>query len=163
VEPTSEAGAGRPCKLPGACRIVVEATTISKNGRFEPANVGAIWIETAGGQFVKTLATWGTLMLENVVAWERASSGNRIDAVSGATRRVHGPVQAVWNCTDSLEARVPDGRYLVCMSYADEVAPFFSDAALEPAHCVAFDHGPEPVDLSGAPGGGFDDIRIVSE
>jgi len=162
VSTASDAGSRVPCFLTGSCRMVAEVTTTTKKGLYGPANVGAIWVETSGGKFVKTLTRWGFITITNVVAWERASMGNTVDAVSGATRRIHGPIQATWNCTDAERNPVPHGSYLLCMSFIEQnVQPFFDAGSAYAPYCVPFEFAANPVDITAPSGGGFSDIRIV--
>lgn len=115
-----EAGTGI---VPTSCLFTFSVTTVSYNGRFEPRNVGAIWITDEGNAFVKTLATWGGPRLAAAIEWETVSGGNRVDAITSATRANAGPTTAEWNCTDTTEHPVPLGNYFVCVEFEEEVPP----------------------------------------
>jgi hypothetical protein len=140
--------------------MVVEAATTTRMGLFAPANVGAMWIESESGEFVKTLAAWGRWKLQEVVAWHGVSGWNVVDAITGATRLTHGPIQATWNCTDAQRKPVPYGRYRVCMSFTEQDAVAL-DASIDHGYCVPFDFGPTPIDVTPPPADHFNDIRIV--
>ena len=141
--------------------MVVEATTFTRMGIFAPRNAGAIWIESESGEFVKTLDAWGTFSLQQVIVWQRASGGNLVDAVTGATRTTHGPIQATWNCTDALRKPVSYGRYQVCMSFTEQDDKGRFDASIDHGYCVPFDFGPTSIDVTPPPADHFDGIRIV--
>jgi hypothetical protein len=105
---------------------------VTASGSFAPANVGAIWIQDSQGKFVKTLEVWGSARLSNATAWETASGGNTIDAVTGATLPAHGAHHVTWNCTDISENPVPDGDYAVSVTFAESTnIPFFSPPPIE--------------------------------
>jgi hypothetical protein len=91
----------------------LQLTTKSYGGHYAPDNVGAIWITRADGTFVRTLEAWGTKRLRNAVAWRKASQGNVVDAITGATRQAHGTHTASWAC----EA---DGAYVVHVELTEE-------------------------------------------
>ena len=110
----------------GKCTLSFDVTTVTARGRYAPANVGAIWISDASSKFVKTLRIWGTIRLSNATAWTQATNSNRTDAVSGATRTSHGALNANWDCTDTSKNAVPDGNYVVHITFTETDAnPFF--------------------------------------
>jgi hypothetical protein len=110
----------------GKCTFSFDVTTVTARGRYAPANVGAIWISDASSKFVKTLRIWGTIRLSNATAWTQATSSNRTDAVTGATRPSHGALNAKWDCTDTSKNAVPDGNYVVHVTFTESDAnPFF--------------------------------------
>lgn len=109
----------------GKCTFTFDVTTVTANGRYAPRNAGAIWISDAQDKFVKTLKTWSILEMAQVTAWVKASNNNRTDAVTGATRSGHGPVNATWNCTDVQKNAVPDGQYVAHVTFAESDAPLF--------------------------------------
>lgn len=116
----------------GKCTFTFDVTTVTANGRYAPRNAGAIWITDAQNKFVKTLSTWSYFEIAQVTAWVQASGNNRVDAVTGATRASHGPVNATWNCTDVQKNAVPDGQYAVHVSFAESDAnPFVSTPAIQ--------------------------------
>lgn len=106
---------------PRSCLFTFSATTVSYNGMFQPHNVAAVWITDRAGTFVKTLATWGGPRLTGALEWLTVSSGNRVDAISEASRRTSGPISAQWNCTDTTGQAVPLGSYSVCIEFEEEV------------------------------------------
>jgi hypothetical protein len=104
--------------------LMVSVTTKSAGGRYEPDNVGAIWIADGGSKFVKSLYVWGSRRRKELKTWISAtsaagSSSNLVDAVTAATMSGHGTRTASWNGTDVSKALVPDGSYKVCFELED--------------------------------------------
>jgi hypothetical protein len=124
----------------GTCSFRFDVTTTSYGGRFGPRNVGAIYVVSSSGAFVKTLNVWGTVELPQLTDWRQLSGGNTVDAVTGATRSNAGPVSGSWDCTDVNRQAVQDGPYQVCCSFQeDDSLPFFGPAPKKA--CVAFTKG----------------------
>ncbi len=97
---------------PGGC-VRVQVTTVTSDGEFAPRNVGAIWVTTAGGQFVRTLQLWGNKRSEHLVTWEASSQGNVVDAVTSATLKQHAAHDVWWDCQDATGAASPPGDYRI--------------------------------------------------
>lgn len=85
---------------PASC-ISMQFTTTSYDGEYGPKNVGAVWLESSDGSFIKTLEVWGSRRLKHAVAWRAASGGDTVDAITGATRRNHGAHTVRWDCQDN--------------------------------------------------------------
>ena len=99
--------------------LAVSFTTGPAGGNYAPTNVVAVWIEDAGGGFVKTIGRWSGVRTPHLVAWQ-AASGMDTDAVSGATRVDHTrPLAITWDLRDRAGALVPDGTYRIRMELAD--------------------------------------------
>jgi hypothetical protein len=125
---TSPADAGVP--LPGGppvgatCHLDVVVTTHSGGGNHQPKNVDAIWIQNAGGTFVKSLYVMARNEIQHLNAWNAATtaaglSRNRVDAVTGASLSGYGTRMASWNCTDVNQKLVASGGYQVCFDLND--------------------------------------------
>ncbi len=112
-----DAGGGSPNT--GASCLSVQFATLSYNGEYSPDNVGAAWIESSEG-FVKTLEVWGSRRLKHAVAWRAASGGDTVDAITGATRRTHGPHAVRWDCTDSSGATLAAGPLALHIELTEE-------------------------------------------
>jgi hypothetical protein len=126
------------------CDFTFTVTTTSYGGRFRPQNVGAIYIETSSGGYVKSLNVWGALRLGNLTDWSALSGGDKTDAVTSATRPNAGTISGHWDCTDHTHAIAPSGSYKACCSFTeDDALPFFGPAPKQA--CV-------PFDLPAAPG-----------
>jgi hypothetical protein len=104
--------------------LTVAVTTRSAGGRYEPDNVGAIWIADSGSRFVKSLFVWGSQRRRELTTWTSATAAagvanNVVDAVTAATMSGHGVRMATWNGTDPRKVLVPDGAYKVCFELRD--------------------------------------------
>lgn len=131
----------------GKCGFTFDVTTVSYGGRFRPRNVGAIYVETSSGGFVKSLNVWGYSELHNLTDWEQESGGNTTDAVTSATRANAGPVSGSWDCTDTNRQPVADGQYQACCSFQeDDALPLFGPAPKKV--CIGFTKGTGPFTLS---------------
>ncbi len=140
-------GTGGTTTVSGKCSFTFDVTTVTAGSGFAPYNVGAIWISTGAGSFVRTLDEWGSaLRIVNATAWETASKGNTVDAVTGATRRTDGPLSVHWDCTDMSNNPLPAGPYTISVTFAENDAGFFAP----PPHIatVNFSIGAGPVMLT---------------
>jgi hypothetical protein len=120
----SVGAAGDTSGTPTKCTFSFDVTTVTAHGRFAPSNAGAVWISDAQNKFVKTLRWWGLIYVGQATAWVQATGSNKVDAVSGATRKAHGALNATWDCTDVSRAPVADGSYAVHVTFAEADAPF---------------------------------------
>ena len=104
--------------------LMISVTTKAPGGRYQPDNVGAIWIADANTKFVKSLYVWGQQRRNELRQWTSATSAagmsnNLVDAVTAATMRSHGARTASWNGTNTSKALVADGAYKVCFEVED--------------------------------------------
>ena len=143
--------AGGPAVPPtGGGKLSVTFKTVAVGGRYAPRNVGAVWIETASGMFVKTLERWAGIRVVHLTRWTMASGGwgsrfdgggnaaDMMDAVSRATLRSHEMHQLMWDMQDASGKPVPDGKYNLMIEVADD------NFSASTASSVAFDKGPSP-------------------
>lgn len=100
--------------------VTFKVTTSSPDGKYSPKNIGAIWIENASGDFVKTLKLWADRRKQYLYTWNSASGGNTVDAITGSTKSSHGTHQASWDLTDKNGNRVADGEYSLIVEMTDE-------------------------------------------
>lgn len=136
--------------------LMVSVTSAAGGGRYAPRNCGAIWVETASGEFVKTIERWAAIRSGDLRAWNQASGGwgfsffgsstspDAVDAVSAATLTRHQAHNPTWTFKDGSGMVVPDGMYKVKMEVADGRSVVSE---------VTFTKGPEPQTVS-APAGG---------
>ena len=92
--------------------VIIQARTRSYGGEYSPDNVGAIWIEDAGGAFVRSLVVWGGVRREHLVTWYASSQGDRTDAITSATSSSHHTRLVEWDRRDASGRVVPDGDYV---------------------------------------------------
>lgn len=124
------------------CSLAVSLTTATNGGRYNPRNIGAIWIANGSGRFVKTLAAWARTRIGHLTQWTSVSSAaglnrNTVDAVTGATLSTHQVHNVTWNCKDTTGAVVPDGPYLLGFEMTD-------NNSTGPNRTVSFTKGPMP-------------------
>lgn len=100
-------------------QLHVRVRTTAVGGRYAPRNVGAIWIETASGAFVKTLERWGKTRAKYLVRWNAASGGNVVDAITSATLSSHITHDREWDLTNKTECEIPTGNYRVVIEHTD--------------------------------------------
>jgi len=122
---TSAAGEGAPSPSGGSAGMLkITFTTVDQNGRYAPANVGAIWIEDGSGKFIKTIKRWAGVRASHLTAWKAVSGGwpsffgggnaaDQMDAISAGTMRSHGMHDVSWDMKDPMGQLVPDGAYKV--------------------------------------------------
>jgi hypothetical protein len=106
------------------CSLSVSVTTTAPGGKYQPRNVGAIWIADDTGAFLESLDVWGNRRLSHVTAWNAATKaagvpGNTVDAVTSATLSTHRTHNVSWNCEDYNGQVVPDGTYRVYFEVTD--------------------------------------------
>ncbi|MES1171997.1 MAG: DUF2271 domain-containing protein, partial [Bacteroidota bacterium] len=116
-------GSGGSGTLAGGT-LKVSVTTKAAGGRYQPDNVGAIWIADSGSKFVKSLYVWAAQRRRELSTWSSATSAaglanNVVDATTSATMQSHGVRMATWNGTNAAKAVVPDGAYKVCFELRD--------------------------------------------
>jgi hypothetical protein len=109
--------------------VMISVTTKAPGGRYQPDNVGAIWIADANTRFVKSLYVWGQQRRNELRQWTSATSAaglsnNLVDAVTAATMRSHGARTASWNGTNTSRALVADGAYKVCFELEDGASQY---------------------------------------
>lgn len=134
--------------MPRMCSLAVTATTVSPGGKYSPRNIGAIWINDGGDQFIKTLNVWAERRAKYLKRWNAATAAamhpaDRTDAISSATKSSHGVRTGTWDCTNTASLPVADGAYKVCFELTD----YDGDG---PYDCVSFTKGPAPVSLTPA-------------
>jgi hypothetical protein len=100
--------------------VTVRFTTTPSGGQYAPRNVVVAWVETAGGQFIKTLGRWAGVRKTSLTAWQAKAGANDVDAISGATRDTHAlQLQVKWNLRDRAGLVQPDGDYVIRFESSD--------------------------------------------
>jgi hypothetical protein len=140
-------GAAGTSATVSAGTLKIDFTTVNQHGTYAPANVGAVWIETSGGMFVRTLERWGTIRAYHLTRWTMASGGwnsffgvganaDEMDAVSGATMQSHQMHHETWDLKDLKKQLVPDGKYKVWIECTEDNFAAGASAGVE------FEKGP---------------------
>jgi hypothetical protein len=158
-----EAATTGPAPSGAAGTLTIDFKSVALGGNYAPRNVGAVWVETSSGMFVKTLERWAGIRANHLTRWNMASGGwgsifgggnaaDMMDAVSRATLRSHETHHVMWNMKDSKGQVVPDGMYNVVIEVADDNRRASGNGN------VAFMKGPAPQMVSApdkAPWTGF--------
>lgn len=128
--PAAGSSAAGVTSVQSAGSLSITFTTVDPRGRYSPRNIGAVWIETADGKFVKTVERWAGVRARDLRRWTQQSGGwpststpDRVDAVSRATLRSHETHTLTWNLRDASGAVVPDGSYKVFVEMTDRDSP----------------------------------------
>jgi len=129
------------------------------NAVYNPRNVLAVWIQTSGAAFVKTINRQADTRKLSLVAWNTAAGAGDVDAVTGATRQNHtNPVNITWDLKDKQGNVIPDGTYTIRMEVADSNA---NSPAKNNQGTFTFVKGPSPQTQNGLTNGGFSNVKIV--
>lgn len=144
------AGAPATAGTPAAAgTLTIDFKSVTQRGNYAPRNVGAVWIETGSGMFVKTLERWAGIRANHLTAWNAASGGwgsifgggntaDMMDAVSRATLRSHEMHHVMWNMKDAMGKVVADGMYEVVVECTENNFGSGANAS------VMFVKGPTP-------------------
>lgn len=95
-------------------------TTVSYAGKFAPYNVGAVWIETKEGSFVRTLKKWAGLRTVHLVKWRKATKSNDTDAITGATEKKHKRHSVNWDRLDTKGKEYKSGDFVLRLELTEE-------------------------------------------
>ena len=113
--------------------VTIEFTTATYGGRYAPFNYGAVWFESASGDFIKTAKRWaGTIHAGDLATWTEASGGwsifgggnmaDMMDAMSSATLRTHQMHSVTWGMKGTDGQVVPDGPYVAVVEMTEDRA-----------------------------------------
>lgn len=152
-------GGGAPVSTGG---LVFQFTTASLNGKYAPKNIVAVWITDSNGAFVKTLDLRAAKRAEHLVAWNADTNANIVDAVTGATRKAHGPYESKWDGTNVSGGQVADGEYHVNVEFT-EWNSSDSGKAPGPMTAVTFLRGSMKQDITVPDVSGITGIHLVYE
>lgn len=134
-------------------------TSPSPNPVYNPNHVVAVWIEGAGGTFVKTIGRWANVRRTSLVAWQAKAGATDADAVSGATLNDHAaPLSVTWDLKDKGGTAVADGTYTIRMEVADSNA---TAPAQNNQGTFTFMKSAAPQSQNALANGGFSNVSIV--
>lgn len=116
--------------------LTFEFTSVTQNGRYAPDNVGAVWVESASGQWVHTLEFWGNVPngshLNRYLSVSGPDYGSFFgipvttvppDVVTTATLHMHKTHTGLsWNLENASGAAVPDGTYTLVIELTEAEA-----------------------------------------
>ena len=104
---------------PGTLNVTV-TTSATSGAQYSPRNVEALWVVDNTGKFVKSLLVYAQARISELTNWNNSSSGNKVDAVTGATQSSHGVRTCSWNGTNVSGVVVADGTYTLKMELTDK-------------------------------------------
>jgi len=134
------AGAAMPVDQPAAQRpttLGFEFTSVTQNGKYAPVNIGAVWVESASGQWVHTLEYWGNVPNDTHLNRYLSVSGPDYasffgipvtkvppDVVTSATLQTHKTHSGLsWNLENASGSPVPDGMYTLVVELTEATSP----------------------------------------
>ncbi len=97
--------------------VTFTVLTVSNGATYSPKNVLAIWVKNAQGNFVISLKVMAKARKQHLVKWNASSSGNVVNATTGATLPNHQTHTISWDCRDVNGNLVPDGAYEIWVEY----------------------------------------------
>lgn len=116
----ADAGARKPEDEDAAITsLAFQVTTQALGGKYQPKNVGAIWVADASGKLVKSLEVWASTRVRYLSEYNKVRAGMSIDAMSRATLPNHRAHQVMWNLKDRSGAAVPAGKYKLNLELTD--------------------------------------------
>jgi hypothetical protein len=99
--------------------VSVSFQTTASGGRWSPAHVVAVWMETSDGVFVRTIGNWSRRRRYELDNWLSKAGNSDGDAVMGATLTNHSSLLVLehdkaWNMVPrNGTVPVADGRYVL--------------------------------------------------
>jgi hypothetical protein len=103
--------------------ISFSVTTMPLGGKYEPKNIGAIWVETRSGEFVKTLELWAKTRRRYLTRFYKAGgTTGSVDVTASATLSVHKTHEVLWNHLDRSALSRSPGLYRLCVEVTDASA-----------------------------------------
>jgi hypothetical protein len=128
---------------PTAGTAVFTVLTKPTGQQFTPRHVFAIWVSNDKNEFVKTLECDAKNYIRFLVDWTKASGGNKVDAITGASLTAHKEHSVTWDCRNAAGELVPDGLYRIRVEFSEKNGP---GPSLPDKH-VEFRKGPSPQSL----------------
>ncbi|HKP58429.1 MAG TPA: DUF2271 domain-containing protein, partial [Polyangiales bacterium] len=106
----------------GVHSVAFEVLTASQGGRYQPRNIGAIWIADASGKLIKSLKVWARIRQRYLYKYTAARSGMAVDVTASATLSSHQMHRVSWDMKDRAGAVAPPGKYSVNIEVTDKDA-----------------------------------------
>jgi hypothetical protein len=115
----SAGSAGSASSQGAVASLSFDLTTSPVGYRYQPKNVGAIWVQDGNGKLVKSLEVWAQTRRRYLTRYTTALSGSAIDVTASATLTSHKTHHATWNMKDRTGAVAPAGKYTLVMELTD--------------------------------------------
>jgi hypothetical protein len=112
-------GAAGATSSGGLATLAFDVTTASQGGRYQPKNIGAIWVQDATGRFMKSLEVWAGIRSRYLTKYSAARGGMAVDVTASATLSGHRAHHATWNMKDRSGAAAAPGKYTLFVELTD--------------------------------------------
>lgn len=126
--------------------VTFSVLTVSNGATYSPANVLAIWVKDAQGNFIISRKVMANNRKQHLVKWMASSGNNSVNAITGATLPNHQTHTVSWDCRDLNGNLVPDGIYQIWIEYTSRNSAFGGDPG--PSAVVSFTKGMDVVSLT---------------
>lgn len=117
--PSAGTPATEPPAAGGIQSLTFEVTTAPAGMRYQPKNIGAIWIQNSSGAFVKSLQVWARTRARYLTKYSSARGGQAVDVTASATLNSHQTHMVTWDLKDRSGAAVPPGKYTLFAELTD--------------------------------------------
>lgn len=147
----SAAGSGGSSGAPttnSVASLAFDVTTSAVGYRYQPKNIGAIWIQDQNGKLVKSLEVWARTRRRWLTRYQSQLAGSAVDVTASATLSNHRAHHVTWDLKDKSGATVAPGSYTLAMELTDgdqtgrmNTVPFDTSAGpktLTPANAPSF-------------------------
>lgn len=101
-------------------RLSYKVTTETYGGKYQPRNVGAVWVEDGSGKLVKSLEVWTRTRTRYLTRYNQARAGARIDVLTTGTLATHRAHQAMWDLKDINGTTVKPGVYKLWLEMTED-------------------------------------------
>jgi hypothetical protein len=99
--------------------LAFDVTTSPVGGRYQPKNIGAIWVQDKNGKLVKSLAVWAGIRRRYLTHYTSALAGSAVDVTASATLPSHRAHHVTWDLTARGGGSVAPGSYTLVMELTD--------------------------------------------
>jgi len=103
--------------------LTFDVTTTPVGGRYQPKNVGAIWIEDSAGTLVKSLKVWAGIRRIWLTRYGSVLGFGPVDVMASATLSSHKTHHVTWDLKNADGMAVAPGKYTLMMEVTDSDAP----------------------------------------
>jgi hypothetical protein len=99
----------------------LEFKTETHGGQFAPEHFLAAWVTNENNEFIKTFYYYAQdpNFIQYLEKWTASAAGDKTDATTGATLKIHEKHVINWDCKDLNGVEVPDGKYKVWLEMTE--------------------------------------------
>ncbi|TPV97123.1 MAG: DUF2271 domain-containing protein [Myxococcales bacterium FL481] len=140
--------------------VEFRGTTINYAAKYDPKHALAIWIETADGNFVRTLERCAKSRRRHLVEWSERTDQNDTDAVTSASLKSHREHVVVWDRQDASGSPAGAGHYVLIMEFTSDNSD--SNGKLGPLLQLPFELGGAEIHNVYPDQDNFENLSIVA-